>query len=192
MCTCILQWIAGTRCLTVDCLPRALRLYTQHAAVRYSHAFGSSLYTQVLGVCLGHQGLATAFGGVVNRGAPRHGHISRVSHKGVGIFAGVPSPIDATRYHSLYVDEDSLPDCLAVTARADDDGAVMGLEHTSLPMYGVQFHPESVRSCHLPSSSALVLLTTPRLQWACIAGMLEWRRRSCRQLCQGRAPPYGP
>ncbi len=97
-----------------------------------------------LGVCLGLQCAAIAFGArVVRAPAPRHGKTSLVSHDGKGIFAGVPLPTEATRYHSLMVDEATLPPDLIVTARADD-GVVMGLRHTTLPLEAVQFHPESV------------------------------------------------
>ncbi|MFO0607479.1 MAG: aminodeoxychorismate/anthranilate synthase component II [Polyangiales bacterium] len=101
-----------------------------------------------LGVCLGHQCLAHAYGGRVVRGAaPVHGKAAPVIHDGRGVFAGLPSPLRAARYHSLVVDEPSLPPCLEVTARSDD-GAVMGLRHRERPVAGVQFHPESVLSEH--------------------------------------------
>jgi len=101
-----------------------------------------------LGVCLGHQCLASAFGGRVVRGAaPVHGKGSAVTHDGAGVFTGLPSPFRAARYHSLVVDEPSLPACLVVTARSDD-GAIMGLRHRERPLAGVQFHPESVLTEH--------------------------------------------
>ncbi len=97
-----------------------------------------------LGVCLGLQCVAIAFGGrVVRAPAPRHGKTSLIEHDGRGVFAGVPRPTEATRYHSLMVDEATLPGELVVTARAED-GVVMGIRHRSLPLEAVQFHPESV------------------------------------------------
>lgn len=102
----------------------------------------------ILGVCLGHQSIGQAFGGqVVRAPAPMHGKVSRITHVGRGLFEGLPSPFSATRYHSLMVAPDSLPACLAVTAESDD-GVIQGLEHRSLPIYGVQFHPESIATEH--------------------------------------------
>ncbi len=101
----------------------------------------------LLGVCLGHQAIGQAFGGAVVR-APRlmHGKTSAIAHAGTGLFAGLPSPFSATRYHSLVVARDGLPECLAITAEAD--GLIMGLSHRTLPIHGVQFHPESIGSEH--------------------------------------------
>lgn len=98
----------------------------------------------VFGVCLGHQCIGEVFGGTVAR-APQvvHGKTSMVHHDGRGLFEGLPDPLEATRYHSLIVDRDSVPDCLEVTAWTDD-GLVMGLRHRERPIEGVQFHPESV------------------------------------------------
>ena len=98
----------------------------------------------VLGVCLGHQSMGEAFGGkVVRAGRLMHGKTSPVTHDGFGVFRGLPNPFDAMRYHSLVVEDASLPDCLMVTARTDQ-GELMGLRHRTLPVEGVQFHPESI------------------------------------------------
>jgi len=98
-----------------------------------------------LGVCLGHQTICAAFGARVVR-APHlmHGKTSGISHTGDGIFATIPSPFQATRYHSLIVDESTLPQDLVVTARSMDDRYVMGVSHSRFPIYGIQFHPESI------------------------------------------------
>ena len=98
----------------------------------------------ILGVCLGHQAIGQAFGGRVVR-APRvmHGKTSEVLHEGRGVFRNLPNPLVATRYHSLVVEPETLPACLLVTARTDR-GEIMGLEHRELPVFGVQFHPESI------------------------------------------------
>ncbi len=97
----------------------------------------------ILGVCLGHQSIGQAFGGKVVRAARvMHGKTSPILHEGQGVFAGLPSPFEATRYHSLLVERASLPECLEVTARTAE-GEIMGLRHRTLPVEGVQFHPES-------------------------------------------------
>jgi anthranilate synthase component II len=108
----------------------------------------ASATVPLLGVCLGHQAIGQAFGGDVVR-APRqvHGKLSEIRHKGGGVFRGINGPFKATRYHSLVVERASLPEDLVVTAETDD-GLIMGLAHQTLPVHGVQFHPESIASEH--------------------------------------------
>ena len=102
----------------------------------------------ILGVCLGHQAIGAAYGGQIVRATrPMHGKTSRVAHDGSGVFAGLPSPLVATRYHSLVIAPESMPGGLVVNA-VSDDGEIMGVRHTSHPVHGVQFHPESVLTRH--------------------------------------------
>ena len=102
----------------------------------------------LLGVCLGHQAIGQVFGGrVVRAQAVMHGKTSQLTHDGSGVFAGLPQGFAATRYHSLIVEEASLPSALAINARTGD-GTIMGLRHRSLPLHGVQFHPESIATEH--------------------------------------------
>jgi len=102
----------------------------------------------VLGVCLGHQCIGQAFGGkVVLAPSPMHGKISDITHTASGVLSGIPSPFKATRYHSLTLERESLPDCLEITAESDD-GVIQGIAHRELPIHGVQFHPESIASEH--------------------------------------------
>jgi anthranilate synthase component 2 len=104
--------------------------------------------TPLIGVCLGHQAIGQAFGGrVVRAGEIVHGKLGRMHNDGTGVFAGLPEAFEATRYHSLIVERDSLPDVLAVNAWLGD-GTIMGLRHRELPIHGVQFHPESIASEH--------------------------------------------
>ena len=102
----------------------------------------------ILGVCLGHQAIGQAFGGhIVRAPEPMHGKLSRIRHTGRGVFRGIENGFEATRYHSLVIEPSTLPDCLEVTATTDD-GVIMGVQHHSCPLHGVQFHPESIASQH--------------------------------------------
>ncbi len=106
--------------------------------------FGGSI--PLLGVCLGHQCIGDVFGGeVVRAGRLMHGKVSRIHHTSASVFADMPQDFEATRYHSLLVKRETLPECLEITAvAADDDSEIMGLRHKTLPIHGVQFHPESI------------------------------------------------
>jgi anthranilate synthase component 2 len=98
----------------------------------------------ILGVCLGHQAIGAAFGGnVVRSGYLMHGKTSPIHHDGKGLFKGLPNPFEATRYHSLIVERSTLPECLEITAWVEE-GEIMGMQHKELPLWGVQFHPESI------------------------------------------------
>lgn len=98
----------------------------------------------IFGICLGHQAIAEAFGGKVIRAPlPMHGKVSPITHNGEGLYAGLPNPLSVGRYHSLMVEEASLPECLTVTARSED-GCIMGVAHRQWPIIGVQYHPESI------------------------------------------------
>ncbi len=102
----------------------------------------------LFGVCLGHQSLGQAFGGdIVRADTIMHGKLSKIKHTNKGVFSDIPDNFDATRYHSLTVKPETLPDCLEVTAQTED-GTIMGLQHKELPLHGVQFHPESIASEH--------------------------------------------
>ena len=111
-------------------------------------AAAAKIQTPLIGVCLGHQTIGQAFGGnVVRCHEIVHGKMGKMYHTGKGLFKGLPSPFEATRYHSLVVDRQTLPDCLEVTAELED-GTIMGLQHKTLPIHGCQFHPESIASEH--------------------------------------------
>ena len=102
----------------------------------------------IFGVCLGHQTIGQHFGGkVVRSPLPMHGKVSEITHTGKGVFSGLPSPLVCTRYHSLMVAREGLPDCLEITAESAD-GVIQGLQHKTRPIFGVQFHPESIASEH--------------------------------------------
>lgn len=99
----------------------------------------------ILGVCLGHQGIGYAFGAkIINAKSLMHGKTSKIEHDGKDLFKGITHPFEATRYHSLVIDRKTIPDCLKVTAWTTDDREIMGVTHKSLPIWGVQFHPESI------------------------------------------------
>ena len=101
----------------------------------------------ILGVCLGHEAIGQVFGGTIVKVAPMHGKTSLIKHNEKGVFKGIKNNFKATRYHSLVVQRDTLPDCLEITAQTDD-GLIMGLQHKDYQIHGVQFHPESIESEH--------------------------------------------
>ena len=117
-----------------------------HAGICLALISAAAANTPILGVCLGHQAIGQAFGGAVVRApVPMHGKLSVIRHKGEGVFRGINGPFKATRYHSLIVQRIGLPNELSVAAETDD-GVIMGLTHRSLPVHGLQFHPESIAS----------------------------------------------
>ncbi|MBR1870272.1 MAG: aminodeoxychorismate/anthranilate synthase component II [Kiritimatiellae bacterium] len=112
----------------------------------------------ILGICLGHQSIAQAFGGrVVHAKKLMHGKTSKITHDGKGIFAGMPQGFTAMRYHSLAVERESLPDCFEISAWTDDDGEIMGLRHKTLSIESVQYHPESIGTPEGPKQLATFL-----------------------------------
>ncbi|MCT7922925.1 anthranilate synthase component II, partial [Burkholderia pseudomallei] len=120
----------------------------QHAGITLSVLREFAGKKPILGVCLGHQAIGEAFGGrVVRAKTIMHGKVSRIETDGRGVFADLPKHFDVTRYHSLAIERESLPDCLEISAWTDD-GEIMGVRHKTLPIEGVQFHPESILSEH--------------------------------------------
>jgi len=103
--------------------------------------------TPTLGICLGHQGIGSVYGGeIVHAGKVMHGKMSMIEHNGKDVFKGLPTPLHGVRYHSLVVGRKELPDVLEVTASSLDDGEIMGLRHRDYPIFGIQFHPESIKT----------------------------------------------
>lgn len=113
------------------------------AGVSVSLISNLSNQVPILGVCLGHQSIGQAFGAEIVRGEPVHGKTARIVHDGEGVYRGLEQRFEATRYHSLVIEPESVPECLVVTSRTED-GVIMGVRHRTLPVEGVQFHPESV------------------------------------------------
>jgi anthranilate synthase/aminodeoxychorismate synthase-like glutamine amidotransferase len=135
--------IAGTRPERIVISPGPGR--PEDAGVTMDVVRRLGVQTPIFGVCLGHQAIGAAFGGSVVRAAvPMHGKTSTIEHNGRGLFSGLTAPFPASRYHSLVVADAGLPADLEVTARTQEDGTIMGLRHRSLPIHGVQFHPESI------------------------------------------------
>ncbi len=144
----------------------------------------------ILGVCLGHQCIGAAYGGEILRaGAPMHGKTSRIHHTGTGVFSGLPTPFLATRYHSLVISPASVPPSLTVTARSED-GEIMAVQHVEHPVYGVQFHPESVLTEHgyrLLDQFLHGVSTIPRTLPQAADGLLVHQRSDASTLAS--APP---
>jgi anthranilate synthase component 2 len=135
--------IAGTRPERIVISPGPGR--PEDAGVTMDLIRRLGVQTPIFGVCLGHQAIGAAFGGsVVRASVPMHGKTSTIEHNGRGLFSGLTAPFLASRYHSLVVDDAGLPADLEVTARTQEDGTIMGLRHRTLPIHGVQFHPESI------------------------------------------------
>jgi anthranilate synthase component 2 len=145
--------VAGIEAMAPDQLVISPGPCTPHEAgvsVAAIEAFAGRI--PILGVCLGHQSIGQAFGGrIVHARAVMHGKTSPIHHNSTGVFSGLPSPFEATRYHSLVIERETLPDCLEITAWTERDGAIdeiMGVRHRELPVQGVQFHPESILTEH--------------------------------------------
>jgi anthranilate synthase component 2 len=145
--------VAGIETMAPDQLVISPGPCTPHEAgvsVAAIEAFAGRI--PILGVCLGHQSIGQAFGGrIVHARAVMHGKTSPIHHNSTGVFSGLPSPFEATRYHSLVIERETLPDCLEITAWTERDGAIdeiMGVRHSELPVQGVQFHPESILTEH--------------------------------------------
>jgi len=141
----------------------------------------------ILGICLGHQSIGQVYGGVVGRAKKvMHGKTSAIHHTGVGVFAGLPNPFTATRYHSLVVERESLPDCLEVTAWTQIDGVIdeiMGVRHKSLQVEGVQFHPESILTEHGHKLLQGFVDTCPQA-----GGMVSTEKMSVAERCIKESP----